>query len=210
MTANTFNALTAADIPYQGDLLAGVDEAGRGPLVGPVVAAAVILNPQRPIEGLTDSKRLSEKKRLELATQIKQESLAWAIASASVAEIDELNILQASLLAMHRAIEQLEVAAEFALIDGKQIPPQVKIAAMPVIKGDARHPAISAASILAKVERDSLLIELDAVYPQYGLAQHKGYPTKAHLAALQQYGACPEHRRSYKPVREALANPPKQ
>lgn len=210
MTANKLNALTAADIPYQGDLLAGVDEAGRGPLVGPVVAAAVILNPQQPIEGLTDSKRLSEKKRLELAAQIKQESLAWAIANASVVEIDELNILQASLLAMHRAIEQLEVAAEFALIDGKQIPPQLKIAAMPVIKGDARHPAISAASILAKVERDSLLIELDAVYPQYGLAQHKGYPTKAHLAALQQYGACPEHRRSYKPVREALANPPKQ
>lgn len=210
MTANKLNALTAADIPYQGDLLAGVDEAGRGPLVGPVVAAAVILNPQQPIEGLTDSKRLSEKKRLELAAQIKQESLAWAIANASVVEIDELNILQASLLAMHRAIEQLEVAAEFALIDGKQIPPQLKIAAMPVIKGDARHPAISAASILAKVERDSLLIELDALYPQYGLAQHKGYPTKAHLAALQQYGACPEHRRSYKPVREALANPPKQ
>lgn len=196
--------LTAADIPYSGQLLAGVDEAGRGPLIGPVVAAAVILNPGRPIKGLADSKRLSEKKRQELAEQIKQHSLAWAIASASVAEIDELNILHASMLAMHRAIAALNPAAEFALIDGNRLPPQLIIPAMPVVKGDARYPAISAASILAKVERDQQLIELDTLYPQYGLAKHKGYPTKAHLEALAEHGPCPEHRTSFKPVSQLL------
>lgn len=196
--------LTAADIPYSGQLLAGVDEAGRGPLIGPVVAAAVILNPNQSIEGLADSKRLSENKRQELAEQIKQHSLAWAIASASVAEIDELNILHASLLAMHRAVAALNPAAEFALIDGNRLPTQLIIPAMPVVKGDARHPAISAASILAKVERDNLLIQLDTLYPQYGLAKHKGYPTKAHLEALAEHGPCPEHRTSFKPVRQLL------
>lgn len=196
--------LTSAEIPYQGLLLAGVDEAGRGPLIGSVVAAAVILHPEQPIAGLDDSKKLSANKRLVLADLIRQKSLAWAVAEASAAEIDQLNILQASFVAMQRAISALQPAAEFVLVDGNRLPPDLSTPALAVVKGDARHPAIAAASILAKVARDAQLIELDKIYPQYGLAQHKGYPTKAHLAALQQYGVLPEHRKSYAPVRALL------
>lgn len=194
--------LTAAEIPYQGVLLAGVDEAGRGPLVGSVVAAAVILNPQQPIFGLDDSKKLSEKKRLDLAAQIKTHSLAWGIGTATAAEIDTLNILQATFLAMRRAVTALNPQAEFVLIDGNRVPPELNLPALAVVKGDARHPAIAAASILAKVTRDAELYALDKIYPNYGFAQHKGYPTKAHLAALAEHGPIAEHRRSFKPLKQ--------
>lgn len=194
--------LTAAEIPYQGILLAGVDEAGRGPLVGSVVAAAVILNPQQPILGLDDSKKLSEKKRLDLAAQIKTHSLAWGIGTATAAEIDTLNILQATFLAMRRAVTALNPQAEFVLIDGNRVPLELNLPALAVVKGDARHPAIAAASILAKVTRDAELYALDEIYPNYGFAQHKGYPTKAHLAALAEHGPIAEHRRSFKPLKQ--------
>lgn len=194
--------LTAAEIPYQGILLAGVDEAGRGPLVGSVVAAAVILNPKQPIFGLDDSKKLSEKKRLDLAAQIKMHSLAWGIGTATAAEIDTLNILQATFLAMRRAVTALNPQAEFVLIDGNRVPPELNLPALAVVKGDARHPAIAAASILAKVTRDAELYALDEIYPNYGFAQHKGYPTKAHLAALAEHGPIAEHRRSFKPLKQ--------
>ena len=196
--------LTANEIPYQGYLLAGVDEAGRGPLIGSVVAAAVILDPKQPIIGLDDSKKLTEKKRQALAIEIKQKSLAWAVAEASAAEIDELNILQASFLAMQRAIDALSTAAEFVLIDGNRLPKSLQQPALAVVKGDARHPAIAAASILAKVSRDAQLVELDKIYPEYGFAKHKGYPTKAHFAALAEQGVLPEHRRSFAPVKKQL------
>ncbi|ANF82065.1 ribonuclease HII [Acinetobacter sp. NCu2D-2] len=185
--------------------IAGTDEAGRGPLVGSVVAAAVILDPNNPIEGLNDSKKLTEKKREKLFVEIKEKALAWAIAESSVKEIDELNILQASLLAMKRAIEALEIQPEHVLIDGNKLIPNLTISAEAVVGGDALHAEISAASILAKVTRDHQMLALDVEYPQYGFAKHKGYPTKAHFEAIAQYGVIDEHRRSFGPVRNALA-----
>lgn len=204
MKNKTLEPLTADEIPYQGLLLAGVDEAGRGPLIGSVVAAAVILDPNQPIIGLDDSKKLTEKKRQALAIEIKQKSLAWAIAEATATEIDEINILQASFLAMQRAIDTLPTVAEFVLIDGNRLPKSLKLPALAVVKGDARHPAIAAASILAKVSRDAQLVELDKLYPEYGFAKHKGYPTKAHFAALEKYGVLAEHRKSFAPVKTQL------
>ena len=177
---------------------------GRGPLAGDVVAAAVILDSQRPVEGLRDSKKLSASRREELAILIRERALAWAIASASVAEIDELNILQASLLAMHRAVQGLDVQPEYVLVDGNRLP-DWNYVSEPVVRGDDRVPSIAAASILAKVHRDNALIALEAQYPGYGFASHKGYPTAAHLQALQTLGVTPVHRRSYGPVKKVLA-----
>lgn len=191
-------------IPYQGNLIAGVDEAGRGPLAGSVVAAAVILDPQQPIAGLADSKKLSEKKRQALSLEIKEKALSYAIARCTAAEIDQLNILQASLLAMKRAVEQLPIAAEYVLVDGNKVPAW-DVPSLAVVKGDDRVAAIAAASILAKVSRDHELIELEQRYPGYGFAQHKAYPTKQHFEALQRLGATPEHRRSFKPVQKVLS-----
>lgn len=185
-------------------MIAGVDEAGRGPLIGSVVAAAVILDPKQPIEGLKDSKKLSEKKRESLYVEIQEKALAWSIAEATHEEIDQLNILQASLLAMKRAIEGLSIQPQKALIDGNKIPKEMNIECEAVVGGDALHAEISAASILAKVTRDRQMKALDQHYPQYGFAQHTGYPTKAHLEAIAQYGVLAEHRRSYKPIRIAL------
>jgi ribonuclease HII len=185
-------------------LIAGVDEAGRGPLAGPVYAAAVILDPARPIAGLADSKKLSPARRERLALQIREQALAWAIASSSVEEIDQLNILQASLLAMQRAVIALQTVPDEILVDGLHVP-QVRMPARAVVKGDASVPAIAAASILAKTARDAELLRLDVLYPQYGLAQHKGYPTAAHLAALRAHGVNELYRRSYAPVRRLLA-----
>jgi ribonuclease HII len=181
-------------------LVAGVDEAGRGPLAGPVVAAAVILDPDRPIAGLADSKALSEARREKLAPLIRRDSLAWAIGMASVEEIDRINILQASLLAMQRAIERLSPRPALALVDGNQAP-RLLCPVQTVVRGDVSVPAISAASILAKVGRDALMLELDERYPEYGFAAHKGYPTAAHLRALERVGVSPVHRRSFAPVR---------
>lgn len=183
--------------------VAGVDEVGRGPLAGPVVAAAVILDPDQPIEGLADSKKLTERRREALFEAIQARALAWAIAEASVQEIDTLNILQASLLAMRRAVEQLEPAPTHALVDGNRSPGLACPTTL-VVGGDAVEPAISAASILAKVTRDRQLVMLDDSYPGYGLARHKGYPTAAHLDALRRLGVTPVHRRSFAPVRELL------
>jgi ribonuclease HII len=186
-----------------GKILAGVDEVGRGPLAGPVVAAAVILDPHRPLEGLKDSKKLSERRREELAGQIRDRALAWSLGRAEVHEIDRINILQASLLAMQRAVAALSLAPELVLVDGNRCP-RFDYPSQAVIRGDALVPAISAASIIAKVSRDREMIELDSSYPGYGLAKHKGYPSKAHLAALQTLGVTPVHRRSYAPVRRLL------
>lgn len=183
---------------------AGTDEAGRGPLVGSVVAAAVILDPNNPIEGLNDSKKLTEKKREKLFIEIKEKALAWAIAECSAAEIDEYNILQASLLAMRRAVEKLETQPDHLLVDGNKVPQGLKMSCDAVIGGDALHPEISAASILAKVTRDHDMVELDRKYPQYGFAKHKGYPTKAHFEAIAAHGVIAEHRRSFGPVRKVL------
>jgi len=180
-------------------LIAGVDEAGRGPLAGPVVAAAVILDPERPVQGLRDSKLLTPKRREALAACIRERALAWAVASADVAEIDALNILQATLLAMRRAVEALAVAPEAAWIDGNQCP-RLACASRAIVKGDRDVAQIAAASILAKTARDALLVELDRAYPRYGFARHKGYGTPEHLAALTRFGPCPEHRRSFAPV----------
>ncbi|MBQ8683274.1 MAG: ribonuclease HII [Clostridia bacterium] len=180
-----------------GGLFCGVDEAGRGPLAGPVYAAAVILSPDMPIEGLDDSKKLSEKKREQLFPVIQEKALAWCIASASVEEIEAYNILGATYLAMTRAVEGLSVVPAMAAIDGNRIPPTLKIPALTVVKGDALSPSIAAASILAKVARDRLLKELDAQYPVYGFAVHKGYGTAAHVAALREFGPCPIHRPSF-------------
>ena len=188
---------------YQGVLLAGVDEVGRGPLAGDVVAAAVILDPNNPIEGLADSKKLTEKKRETLFPIIQKNALSFCIARASVAEIDELNILHASLLAMKRAVEGLATQPEYVLVDGNRLP-KWHYASEPVVKGDSRVEAIAAASILAKVTRDRELVALDAQYPGYGLAGHKGYPTKQHMAALEELGVTPIHRRSFGPVRKLL------
>ena len=189
---------------WRGRRICGADEAGRGPLAGPVVAAAVILDPRRPIDGLRDSKQLSPGRREELAQAIRGRATAWAVAEASVQEIDRMNILQASLLAMKRAIELLEPAAEIALIDGNRLP-RLRIEARAVIGGDALEPAISAASILAKEHRDRLMAELDRAFPGYGFAEHAGYPTPGHLQRLRQLGPCVLHRRSFAPVRALLA-----
>ena len=183
--------------------VAGVDEAGRGPLAGPVFAAAVILDPQRPLRGLRDSKQLSEAAREQLAVQIRASALAWSVAWADSEEIDALNILQATFLAMRRAVLGLAHRPQQVLVDGNRLPPLQGLCggAQAVVRGDATVPAISAASILAKCARDRLLQGLDLVYPGYGLAQHKGYPTAAHLAALREHGPLPLHRLSFAPVR---------
>jgi len=184
-------------------LICGVDEAGRGPLAGPVSAAAVILDPANPIPGLNDSKKLSEKQRDKLALLIRERALAWAVAYASVEEIDRLNILQATLLAMQRAVQALSIQPQQVLVDGLYCP-QTGIPSEAIVKGDSKVAAISAASILAKTDRDALMLQLDAQYPQYGFSIHKGYPTAAHLAALRAHGASEVHRKSFKPVRELL------
>lgn len=183
-------------------VIAGVDEVGRGPLAGDVVTAAVILCPQTPIEGLNDSKKLSHKKRELLAEEIKSKALAWSIARASVSEIDELNILQASLLAMHRAVDALSVKPDHVLVDGNKLP-KWSYSSEAIVQGDGLIAEISAASILAKVTRDNEMVELDQLYPGYGFAGHKGYPTKVHMAALTKLGPCPIHRSSYAPVKQA-------
>ena len=183
--------------------VAGVDEVGRGPLAGPVVAAAVILGPDCQLQGLADSKQLSASQREALAAQIRTQAWAWALGRAEVDEIDRLNILQASLLAMRRAVLALSQAPEFVLVDGNRLP-SLPCDALAVVKGDTKVAPISAASIVAKVARDSEMVELDRVFPDYGFAQHKGYPTAAHRAALEHYGACVAHRRSFGPVRRAL------
>ena len=180
-----------------GGIVCGVDEAGRGPLAGPVYAAAVILSPDHPIVGLNDSKKLSEKKREALYDGIIENAVSYCIASASVEEIEHYNILGATYLAMTRAVQGLSIQPNLTLIDGNRIPPQLDVAAQTVVKGDAQSESIAAASILAKVTRDRLLIEMDAQYPQYGFAVHKGYGTAAHTAALKEYGPCPEHRPSF-------------
>lgn len=184
-------------------LICGVDEAGRGPLAGPVSAAAVILDPANPIEGLADSKKLSEKQRDRLAPIIRERALAWAVAYAEVGEIDELNILQATLLAMKRAVQALHIQPRQVLVDGLYCP-QTGIPSQAIVKGDSKVAAISAASILAKTARDELMLKLHAQYPQYGFDGHKGYPTAAHLAALREHGVSDVHRRSFRPVRELL------
>jgi len=188
---------------YTGDFLAGVDEVGRGPLAGPVVAAAVILDPEKPIPGLADSKKISEKKREKLFEIIQRDALAWHIARAEVEEIDRLNILHASLLAMKRAVEGLQPSAAYVLVDGNRCP-ELSMPCEAVVKGDARVACISAASILAKVARDREMVALDAKYPGYGLAKHKGYPTKSHVEALRELGVQPIYRRSFRPVSELV------
>lgn len=185
--------------------ICGVDEAGRGPLAGPVYAACVVLNPAHAIDGLADSKQLSEKQRDSLTSEIKRHALAWAIASASVEEIDRLNILQASLLAMQRAVASLPHAPSLALVDGNQ-GPRLPCAVQTIVNGDQLIPAISAASILAKTARDAEMLRLHHIYPQYGFDRHKGYPTKAHFAALQQHGPCAIHRQSFAPVKNIIRN----
>lgn len=184
---------------------AGVDEAGRGPLAGPVTVAAVMLDPERPILGLADSKRLSATQREALYPQIIERALGWHVVCIGAAEIDRINILNATLEGMSQALEQLLPAPTRALIDGNRLPRRLCCPAQAIIAGDASEPAISAASILAKVTRDRYMVALDARYPGYGFAQHAGYPTPAHLAALQRLGPCPEHRRSFAPVRALLA-----
>ncbi|WP_242632907.1 ribonuclease HII [Thiothrix fructosivorans] len=185
-------------------LIAGVDEVGRGPLAGAVVAAAVILDPNRPIAGLNDSKKLTAKRREQLAFEIREKALAWSLGRAEVEEIDAINILQATFLAMQRALEGLAVQPDLVKIDGNRCPPSAyKMEA--IVGGDATVAEISAASIIAKVARDAELVALDAVYPQYGFAKHKGYGTAVHLAALREFGATPIHRRSFAPIRDILA-----
>lgn len=185
------------------DIVCGVDEAGRGPLAGPVFAAAVILDPSRPIEGLRDSKKLTAERRDELAPLIKANALAWAIAECSHEEIDAINILQATMLAMRRAVEALAMLPTIALIDGNRCP-QLLVRAHAIVEGDDKVHAISAASILAKTARDAALVSLHATYPQYAFDQHKGYSTPLHLARLREHGPCPVHRRSFAPVRALL------
>lgn len=188
-------------------LLAGVDEAGRGPLAGPVVAAAVILDDLSPIKGLADSKLLSPGRREALHDEIRAKALCVSVAEATVEEIDQLNILHATMLAMRRAVEGLRLVPHHVQVDGNRLP-VLKVPAEAIVKGDARVPAISAASIIAKVTRDRVCAALHEQYPHYGFDGHKGYPTPEHLAALRRHGACPAHRRSYAPVRECLALPP--
>ncbi|MDD5297680.1 MAG: ribonuclease HII [Rhodocyclaceae bacterium] len=189
--------------PVADSPVCGVDEAGRGPLAGPVVAAAVILDPARPIEGLNDSKKLSEKARDLLAPLIRERAIAWCVAEASVEEIDRLNILHATMLAMKRAVDGLAVVPVKVLVDGNRCPP-VTLPCEAIVKGDATVAAIAAASILAKTARDALMLELHERYPQYGLDRHKGYPTAAHLEALRAHGVVPIYRRSFGPVRALL------
>ncbi|MFC0268787.1 ribonuclease HII [Kushneria aurantia] len=191
-------------IDYRGDLAAGVDEVGRGPLIGPVVACAVILDPQRPIAGLTDSKKLSAKRREALASAIGERALAVALGEASPAEIDALNIYHATHLAMRRAIDGLGVTPEYLLVDGNRLPGHA-LPGQAIVRGDSRVAAIAAASIVAKVARDAQMVELDRRYPDYGLAAHKGYPTRGHLEALARLGPLPEHRRSFRPLRDRSA-----
>jgi len=181
-------------------IVVGIDEAGRGPLAGPVFAAAVVLDPARPVDGLKDSKLLPPPARERLALEVKAKAIAWAVASSDVDEIDRLNILHATLLAMRRAFEALGVAADEALVDGDRLPDLGGCLTRPMVKGDRYIPVISAASILAKTARDAVLLELDRTYPLYGFAEHKGYATREHLAALQRHGPCPMHRRSFAPV----------
>ncbi|HEY1102169.1 MAG TPA: ribonuclease HII [Burkholderiaceae bacterium] len=203
MRSTKFLRAEQAPLAWDGlGLLAGVDEAGRGPLAGPVVAAAVILDDLQPIHGLADSKKLSPRRREQLYDEIRAKALCCAIAEASVEEIDRLNILQATLLAMRRAVEGLRLKPAKVLVDGNRLP-VLDVLAEAIVKGDALVPAISAASILAKVHRDRWCASVDAQFPQYGFAAHKGYGTAAHLAALQAHGACPQHRRSFAPVRAA-------
>ncbi|MCE1182001.1 MAG: ribonuclease HII [Rhodocyclales bacterium] len=185
-------------------LVCGIDEAGRGPLAGPVVAAAVILNPANPITGLNDSKKLSEKKRELLAVEIREKAIAWCVAEASVEEIDQLNILQATLLAMQRAVAGLSVAAESALVDGNRCP-KLRIPVEAVVKGDGKIASIAAASILAKTVRDHGMLVLHDQYPEYGFDRHMGYPTAAHVAALEKHGPSPVHRKSFGPVARQLS-----
>ena len=204
---NTIMKITLQDeLPVIKGLLAGTDEAGRGPLAGNVVAAAVILNPDSPIEGLDDSKKLSEKKREELAIEIKQKALAWSVVSVSAQQIDEMNILQASLFAMKTAAEKLGTRPDHVFVDGNKSLIDCFCDSTSIIKGDSRVAEISAASILAKVERDAQMQELHKQYPEYGFDKHKGYPTKVHREILNSIGPCPEHRRSYAPVRDAMVN----
>lgn len=186
--------------------IAGVDEAGRGPLAGPVVAAAVILHPDHPITGLADSKKLTEARRERLFDEIQRHALAFCIAEASVGEIDSLNILQATFLAMRRAVDGLARVPHEVLVDGNRLPP-LPMPARAIVKGDALEPCISAASILAKVHRDRLCLQLDAMYPAYGFGQHKGYGTASHLAAIGAHGPSPVHRMSFEPMASALAQP---
>ncbi|MCL9782160.1 ribonuclease HII [Vibrio sp. S4M6] len=205
MVQKTSNqAFSPFEYPPGVQLIAGVDEVGRGPLVGDVVTAAVILDPNNPIEGLTDSKKLSEKKRLALFPEIKEKALAWSVGRCSPSEIDELNILQATMVAMQRAIKGLAIEPEYCLIDGNKVP-ELAMPAQSVVKGDLRVAEISAASILAKVVRDQEMLELDKLHPEFGFANHKGYPTKAHLAAIEKHGVISQHRRSFKPVQRVLA-----
>ena len=201
------NARTAAqidlDFSTRVERVCGVDEAGRGPLAGPVVAAAVVLDPAHPIPGLDDSKKLSATRRDALAIEIRAHALAWAVAEASVEEIDRLNILGATMLAMQRAVQAIAPAPELVLVDGNRLP-RLTVPAQAIVRGDALVPAISAASILAKTARDAMLDELDRRFPGYGFAIHRGYPTPAHLQALAKLGATSEHRRSFGPVRAVL------
>ncbi len=192
------------ELPQVKGLLAGVDEAGRGPLAGNVVASAVILDANNPIDGLTDSKKLSAQRRESLAQKIREQAIAWSIVSVDSVTIDQINILQATLLAMKQAVEQLGVTPDHVFVDGNRCP-QISYPVDAIIKGDLRVTEISAASILAKVERDAQMQALHRQYPVYGFDQHKGYPTKAHIEALNEHGPCPEHRRSYAPVRDAVA-----
>ena len=198
------NTIFQDELPIVDGLLAGVDEAGRGPLVGNVVAAAVILDKNMPVDGLADSKKLSAKRREQLAEQIRERAIAWSVVSIDAAEIDRINILQATMLAMKQSVEQLEIPPQHVFIDGNRCP-QINIPATAIVKGDARVAEISAASILAKVERDAQMLVLHETWPKYGFDKHKGYPTKAHFEALAEHGPCPEHRRSYGPGRRAVA-----
>lgn len=191
------------------DLIAGVDEAGRGPLAGPVVAAAVILDPDEPIEGLRDSKKLTEKRREELAQEIKQKALAWCVADASVEEIEDLNILQATMFAMTRAVNGLKVAPNLVLVDGNRLP-HLEYPCNAIVKGDDKIPAISAASILAKTTRDQYMIEMDRRYPGYGFAQHKGYGVASHIAAIKRLGVLALHRKTFEPIAKILAEEKKR
>ncbi|MCZ4330347.1 ribonuclease HII [Castellaniella denitrificans] len=192
------------DTPVASGPVAGVDEAGRGPLAGPVYAAAVVLDPDRPIEGLDDSKRLNPERRDVLAVLIRERALAWAVASASVEEIERLNILQATMLAMRRACLGLSFAPALILVDGNRLPKGLPCSARAVVGGDALEPAISAASILAKTARDACCMDMHARHPQYAFDRHKGYGTALHLARLAEFGPCPEHRRGFAPVRRLL------
>ena len=204
MSAKEFNLSL---FEHDNHVICGVDEAGRGPLAGPVFAAAVILDPAKPIAGLRDSKKLSEARRDALAIEIRRDALAWCIAQCSEAEIDRLNILQATMLAMRRAIEGLQVQPTLALIDGNRCP-VVAVLTEAVVKGDDKVPAISAASILAKTARDAALMQLHRQYPEYAFDRHKGYPTALHLERLRLHGVSPVHRTSYAPVRAVLEERP--